>query len=239
MNLRQKIRKSIENISGYRISRQLPIGIDFAFDVAKANPNFDPKLIFDVGANIGQSAIAFAEDFPDAEIYSFEPGASAFAKLSVASQDHKINAFKLALGSRPGTGFLSNNSGNDKLNQVTQQSQTQSGCEAEATSIETLDGFCKKNDITRIDFLKIDTEGNDLEVLKGAAGMLSSASIEFVQTEVGVSKQNNRHVPMQEIIEYLDDYNYSVFGFYNQAREWVDSSGVLRRCDLVFLRGDG
>jgi hypothetical protein len=50
--------------------------------VRRAEPSFSPKLIFDVGANVGQSAELFLSAFPEARIQCFEPAEGTFAALS-------------------------------------------------------------------------------------------------------------------------------------------------------------
>jgi hypothetical protein len=51
-------------------------------------------------------------------------------------------------------------------------------------SLSTLGSFCRDHGIQRIDFLKIDTEGNELKVLQGAKSMLQSNSIHSIQLEI-------------------------------------------------------
>ena len=57
--------------------------------------------------------------------------------------------------------------------------------QAEEVSVNTLDGFCKKNNISTIDFLKIDVEGNEYKVLLGAQKMIKAGKISFIQFEFG------------------------------------------------------
>ena len=54
---------------------------------------------------------------------------------------------------------------------------------SEEISLNSIDDYCLMNGITTIDFLKIDTEGNELNVLKGAQRMLTSNSINIIQFE--------------------------------------------------------
>ena len=49
--------------------------------------------------------------------------------------------------------------------------------------LDTLDNFCKLNDIERIDFLKIDVEGHELRVLEGATELLASKKVDIIQFE--------------------------------------------------------
>ena len=60
----------------------------------------DARCIFDVGANIGQSATAFAMTFPNATVHSFEPFPAAFHQLAItgAKLKGRIKSWRLALG---------------------------------------------------------------------------------------------------------------------------------------------
>ena len=61
--------------------------------------DLNPQVIFDIGANIGQSAIAFHALFPSAQIYSFEPVPDCFEELNVRTSGIlNIHTFNIALG---------------------------------------------------------------------------------------------------------------------------------------------
>lgn len=55
----------------------------------------------------------------------------------------------------------------------------------EAVSLKTLDGYCEEKNIQAVDFLKIDVEGHELEVLRGAERMLKGGRIGIIQFEYG------------------------------------------------------
>src|SRR5688572_29817207 len=74
-------------------------------------------LILDVGANTGRSARYFSNLFPNHEIWSFEPGAQAFADLTAAPDLAKVKKFKLALGDRDGVATL-NKFGGSEMNSL-------------------------------------------------------------------------------------------------------------------------
>ena len=69
---------------------------------------------------------------------------------------------------------------------------------------DTLDNYCKRSGVSRIDLLKIDTEGNDLKVLLGAVKMLPN--IKYIQFE-DWSPESTR-----EIKEILKDYEVTELG---------------------------
>ncbi|MCK5492946.1 MAG: FkbM family methyltransferase [Candidatus Omnitrophica bacterium] len=60
----------------------------------------------------------------------------------------------------------------------------------------------------------MDTEGFDLEILKGANKMLSLGNIVFVLEEVGFHPEDQRHVLFDDVRSFLLPRGYSVFGFY-------------------------
>jgi FkbM family methyltransferase len=76
----------------------------------------------------------------------------------------------------------------------------------------TIDTYCKINKIDFIDFLKIDVEGVEYEVLKGCKSMLTNGSIKFLQVECSehyhlINKKFN------DVIEYFEQFGYMVFSY--------------------------
>jgi FkbM family methyltransferase len=70
-------------------------------------PNFQVNFVFDVGANIGQSARSYLNKFPDSRIYCFEPVDATFRELQKNLQSYgNVLTFKLALGAGRGRGKM-------------------------------------------------------------------------------------------------------------------------------------
>src|SRR5688572_5338493 len=105
----------------------------------------------------------------------------------------------------------------------------------DVVEISTLTRYCKENNIKNISYLKIDTEGFDLQVLKSGETMLRNHSIDFIEIEVGMNPANDTHVPWEEIKKYMENMDYYLFGIYDQIREWKLQKPYLRRSNLVFL----
>ena len=59
-------------------------------------------------------------------------------------------------------------------------------------TLKTLDDFCAENEVTEIGYLKIDVEGHELNVLRGAHRMLEEGRIRFVQFEFGEANIDSR-----------------------------------------------
>jgi FkbM family methyltransferase len=207
----------------YRALRTPRRGADVCTDLATL---LTPRIIFDVGANVGQSAAKFRRRFAGADIHCFEPSAQSVARIQ-ARRLKRVQVHQIALGSAIATARLAE--GHDP---AIFHLSDEGGAEV---AVETLDSFCSKLGITRIDFLKIDTEGHDLEVLKGAAAMLSAGQIAAVQVEAGLNPDNKFHVPFELLKAYLEGHDYRLFGIYDQVSEWPTKEPHLRRANPMFV----
>ena len=105
----------------------------------------------------------------------------------------------------------------------------------EEVEVITLDEFCRTQAIAAVQFLKIDTEGGDLDVLKGGEGLLSGQKIDLIEVEAGMNPGNRRHVPFQSFKDYFDARGYLLFGLYDQVPEWTTGEPQLRRTNPVFI----
>jgi len=72
----------------------------------------------------------------------------------------------------------------------------------------TIDNFCKENNIDFIDFLKIDTQGNELAVLKGAAKMLDNKKIGVIKAEANFATMYKKQSYFKDVDAYLKSKGY-------------------------------
>lgn len=147
-------------------------------------------VLFDVGANVGKYSLMLRDAFPEAKIYAFEPNANAF-KVFQEKLAEKVECLNLGMGADQKTGklFTYSNQPSSSHASAFQDMFTHFHKADDLTTIEfkmtTVDRFCKERGIDAIDFLKIDTEGCELQVLKGALEMLSGGRIKVIQFEFG------------------------------------------------------
>ena len=128
----------------------------------------NPKVIIDVGANIGYSSIFFARNYPDAIVYAIEPVQENFDYLVQNIEDYpNIIAYQFALGQSMGELILSLANPDDK-NLGTMSFQGV-GWRSETVPMFPLDS----RDWGKVDFIKIDVEGYEPKVLKGAEATLT------------------------------------------------------------------
>lgn len=208
----------------YKIMKHVPQGFEFYFDLRKYQTKYNPKVIFDVGANTGQTVGKWNKLFPTAEYYCFEPVSSTMAELKrTTGKFNNIHYYQCALGAERKQAEIvlchdsSINSFVDAVKEI--------GDRTEIVQIHTLDEVCNLESIKYIDVLKIDTEGFDIEVLKGSTSMLQENNITFIQVEAGMNSANKLHIPLQEFVDFLTPYGYVLFGIYDQHLEGLERKG--------------
>lgn len=194
------------------------MGADLFVDISyKINyPSLD--VIFDVGANVGQSRSYFRYHLPGAKIYSFEPVKATYQQLkSSAEKDKNCVLENIAFGDEAGEKTIRLfDSDLTVLNSLRDDVMNNSGNAKEETiRIDTLDHYCSVHNIQKIDLLKIDTEGFEINVLKGAEQMLQNGTISFVYCETGFQQTNQRNTYFPLLTEYLAKHGYYFFGLYN------------------------
>jgi FkbM family methyltransferase len=202
----------------------------------------DPvQTIFDVGANIGQAARIFADEFRQAEIYSFEPFPEAFSQM-VSNVKHlpRIHPQNCALGESRERATLQVNQGSELNSFLNSAPEANAYISAEHikprgqcdVSVLTLDEFCTENQISSIDLLKIDTQGFELRVLKGAETLLSKGKIRTIFFEVNFVPLYRDQPTFAEIHDFLCTHGYRFVALYDSN---FDSRGFLKWADALFV----
>jgi FkbM family methyltransferase len=143
--------------------------------------------IFDVGANVGDYTALLRQQFPDALIHAFEPNPESFAQLQRQASSKTI-CRPIGLSAVPGEFDLFQASGTHSSPHASLYHDVIQDLHAQATKsvrvkLETLDGYLQEHKLARVDFLKIDTEGNELAVLQGAKQALAENRIGIIQFE--------------------------------------------------------
>jgi FkbM family methyltransferase len=184
------------------------------------NQATDPIVIFDVGAHRGHYATDLARVFGErSRIYCFEPSAPLFADLKTCLGTFpNFELYQLGLSDKDESvelydyGYSIPSMVSDVVGLAGGRAFT-----VENVSTVRLDQFCKEHQVERINFLKVDVEGYDLKVLKGAKEMLSSANVDFVQFEFGAQSISPRSF-LHDFYELLgpdfDMYRILRYGLY-------------------------
>lgn len=167
-------------------------------------------IIFDVGANIGNYSLLIKLVNPNSTIYAFEPSPTTFSKLEKNLAEHRVICINMGLGSSVTQMELFDYKEVDSSSHASLYSGVfddlrKTEKNSTLVDITTLNQFCKDNHLEKIDFLKIDTEGNELEVLKGASELLQAGKIAIIQFEFNEMNIYSR-VLFKDFIDLLTDY---------------------------------
>jgi len=176
----------------------------------------EDAVIFDVGANIGAMTLQFAKQTPLGRVYAFEPTFYAFAKLKrnlalnpeLANRIVAIQSFVSSTTSREADIKAyaswkvggSEDSGKHQIHRGTVKP-------AQGIGSVSLDDFCEQNEIKRLDFIKIDTDGHELEVLKGAQKVISRFKPAII-FEIGIYLMRERNIDFSDYLKFFASLNY-------------------------------
>ena len=147
------------------------------------------NVIFDVGANKGQSTAMFVERWPSATIHAFEPhpqvSADYAARFAGNPNVHLVTACVGAEAGRANLKTYGARTGINSLLPFTADAGRWVGViepDGEVSvPVIRLDDYCAERKIDRIDFLKIDTQGYESRVLAGASRMLAAHAIGLIR----------------------------------------------------------
>lgn len=229
--------KRLTEICGLRCFRtgKLPAGIDVYHDIRRLRGAIQNGAILDVGANVGRVTRQFAQAFPAARIYSFEPFPATYELLCRnTARLPRVKCVNIALGARQETrtAITNNNSEwNSLVPELNKSGESQPAILLDVP-VTTIDQFCQENRIERIDVLKTDTEGFDLEVLTGARQMFESRSVDFVLSEAGFVKSDVRHTYIFDLHRALESFGFRFVSLYDVC---LDRDG-LHFCNALFKR---
>lgn len=210
--------------------RPAHIGESPMSDIEKLIHNSQPQIVFDVGANVGQTIEAFKDMLPKAQIHSFEPGTAAFQTLKKNhGSDKNLVLNKLGVGSVVETRVFLENSlpdmssflplGRDGWGKIVNEVPVE---------IVKLDDYCKERGIQYISVLKIDTQGYDFQVLKGAQNLLADNRVQLLLMEITFAEIYEDLPRFDEIFRFLTDRNFKLVTFYKfryqkNIASWTDS----------------
>ena len=143
-------------------------------------------VLLDVGANCGDYARFLARLAPNAEIHAFEPHPRTAARLRAACPPG-IRVVEQALSDTPGTARLHDFADADGSTQASLSQDAvrlfSDDTQAFDVAVTTLDAYLDTKGITEVAFLKVDTEGLDLAVLRGAHRAIEARRIQLIQFE--------------------------------------------------------
>lgn len=196
-------------------------------------PRLSGGVVLDVGANAGHYAKCVLHFAPDARIWAFEPHPRTFAALHGAVAGLGIVTEQMALGDSAGTLQLHDFAAADGSTQASLSRDSvrmfSDDIVTHDVAVSTMDEWLDAHGIEEVALLKIDTEGFDLNVLKGARRALEQQRIRMIQFEFIPANIGTR-VAMRDFYEVLRGYRISRLCL-NGARMPLGDYDV-KRCEI-------
>jgi len=169
LNIRFRDRRFRIQVRGTSIDTQLIRQILCEDSEYRLPVPLQPRVIFDIGANIGVTALYFAAVYPQARIYCFEPLPENIELLRFNTADlaDRITVVPTGLGQRNGT-FAFHPSGDPaNLGGGSYHMASNTPNQTIHLPVTTVGEICQKLGIQQVDLFKIDAEGAELDILKG------------------------------------------------------------------------
>lgn len=218
---------------GFRIAPHRGLGGDLDADLVELLTPTPAAVIFDVGANTGQTVHRLRSLIPNGSIHAFEPGPESFRQLAVSVRGlPAVKLIEAGVGPVDGERILLENE-HSEMSSFLVPGDAAWGTIVRKTRVRmvTLDTYCQQAGIDHIDLLKIDTQGYDLEVLRGAEKLLARGGIRVVQLEVIFSDMYEGRPSLDETYRYMIDHGFRLLSFYDV----FVADGSAAWCDAIFV----
>jgi FkbM family methyltransferase len=190
--------------SVYKSSRRWP-----ELEWVARNATDGPGLVFDVGANQGITSLFYARTFPSALVVAVEPhpfNAAQILRNARANLAGNLAVLPCAVSERPGEVFISDHSNSSVV--------ARDGISVPAVRLDDLRSG-------PVRFLKIDVEGLELEVLRGAESLVR-ADRPVLDVEVHLFFREDPLAFLRSVVEWLTVFDYrfdAVAGYQGQLVE--------------------
>ncbi len=252
MELIKKLVKKIFNLTGFEISRKFDEREikTLTFDeIYKRKITNQSPIIFDIGANKGQSINRFLNLNNNPIIHAFEPNIDEFNILKNkfhSVSNVKLNNFGIGNEKTKKKFFKAKHSGNSSFVPIKKNTKwiklrsEQLGIEQKNyyeegsnVMLETVDTYCSSHSINHIDIMKVDTQLFEEEVLIGSKKMLESQKIDAIELEIVFSDAYEKYYSFSDLEKYLIPNNYRFAAIKLNNNNIF--SGSIFFADILFL----
>ncbi|MFX1274385.1 MAG: FkbM family methyltransferase [Promethearchaeota archaeon] len=188
----------------------------------------DNDVIFDVGANIGEwtkQALNFKKKI---YLHCFEPSIVSFGQLINNNFPSNVICNNFGLSSIKEEKLLYSTEKGSTLSSLYKRKwfkdriNIDSELKNELIRLDTLDNYCNLQNIEHINFLKIDVEGHEYEVLKGGKKMFENSQVDIIQFEYG-GCYIDAHIFLKDIFDLFEGLNYNFYKIFPKYINYIKS----------------
>lgn len=189
----------------------------------------DGNVVLDVGANIGSWTKEVLKRTPDVQMHLFEAAPKIYQNLlpnlAEALKSEKIYLNNLGLAAKEEMRRFYYYEDNPSWSTFHRRVNIEENSNIKSPKLfpvltTTLDKYVERMEIGRINFVKIDTEGGELEVIYGARQLLQDGKIDYVQFEYGGTFLDAK-ITLKQIFEYLQGFRYLILKILPNGLEYL------------------
>lgn len=206
--------------------------------------NIDVRWVIDIGANEGWVAKAALDSYPKSSIICFEPVKRTFEKLqgNLSEYGSRVHYYNMALSDHNGkNGFETINiTSFHGANSLEHQSDFHKRFNpnvyevgTETVQVVRLDEIAQLLPAKKVEIVKIDVEGHELNVLKGGVSFFK-ACVDVIIIEIALQRDNSlEHQALFDVFSLLNDLGFRLINIYDLGHS-KDPSLMLVQMDCVF-----
>ncbi len=196
------------------------------------------ETIFDIGANAGIYSLASLAANPKAVVHAFEPTPEIAGRLRRTKERNNLASLviaEVALSDHEGHGRLvryDGGGGNGGMNYIVSPTD---GDQRELVTMTSLDVYCRLNQLEQIDLVKIDVQGLEPQVIRGASGLLREGRIGTIFMELNWAPPG-QECAAEAAVKLLSDFGFH-FAAIGHSPEWRKPGPWLRsHADIMACR---
>jgi len=181
-------------------------------EIKKPNP-----LFLDIGAGQAESINRFKKILPNSIIHSFEPVEERIEIiknwLKTFPYNNNITLNHCAMGDKleVKTFYVNSKTKTSSFLKLNQKEESDWTKKEININVNTIDNYVKQNNINYIDYLKIDTQGYEEQVLKGSIETLKSSIVKYIEVEIILSDYYEKTTNFYDMEKILLPLNYRLY----------------------------
>jgi FkbM family methyltransferase len=171
-------------------------------------------VVADIGANVGSFTVTMARLAPGARVLAFEPAPSTFRTLQSNVERNgvaNVVAVQAAVTDVPGRLQFTDDVSSSARNRLVTETAGVGDAPVVWVEAVSLDRFCADRGISRLDFVKTDTEGAETRVFRGAADLLRGRRVGSLLVEVCPAALAEMGSTVREFVDTVEGFGYAVF----------------------------